>query len=570
MKAMKRSLIIAAAVLSALTGEMYAQAPTATPSTLSFVWQIGANLPAAQTVSVRNGTSTAAYTIATPPADLWLIATTTTAALPGTLSVEVNPSTMSPGIYNSSVTVTITGVANPLIIPVSLTVSESGTAPSVAPASIPLISPGTLSGTFTVTGGPLPTTFTASSSVPWLTINETTGALLPAQSETLTITANPATLNPSATAYVGKISLVLTCNGVVTDATVTVDFTVSPLAPTVTSVWPATIPVGSANTVLTIRGTNFYSATTVVATGQASNLTTTLVSSTTLLATLPAALLASSGVINLTVSNPAPGGAAGPAAVTVGNVSNITAITNAASFQQGSVSPGEIISIFGQNIGPSTPAELTVSGGYVQTSLGGVTVTIDNIAAPIVYVSASQVSVQVPYTAPAGNQTLILTYGTATPASATVDIVATAPGLFTLNASGVGQALVLNYNATTGAYSINSSQNPAAIGETIVFFLTGEGDYAGAVYNPETGFVVPLTPPPATGAYPELASMPTVTIGGTAATSVAYAGPIPGSMLGLLQVNAVVPVGASTGNSVPMLVAIGATQTQANVTMAIK
>lgn len=570
---MTKSLIFAAAVLAALPAGMPAQAvssPASTPSSLTFVWQIGAKLPAAQNVSVRNGSSTAAYTIATPGADLWLIATTTTSALPGTISVEVNPSTLSPGSYSSSVTVTITGVVNPLIIPVTLIVSQSGTAPAVAPTSVPLTSPGTLSGTFTISAGPLPTTFTAASSVSWLTVNQNAGALLPAQSQTLTVTANPALLNPSATAYAGKITVVMACNGVTTNAFVTVDLTVNPVAPTVTSIWPSNIPTGSASTVITIRGTNFYTGTTVAASGQATNLATTLVSSSVLLATVPTALLASSGVVTLTVSNPAPGGSAAPNAITVGNVSNITAITNGASFQQGSVSNGEIISLFGQNIGPAAAAELAISNGYVQTALGNVSVTIDNVPAPIVYVSASQVSVQVPYEAQSGSQTLILTYGTATPAQATVDIVAAAPGVFTLNSTGAGPALVLNFNSTTGAYSINSAQNPAAIGDTVVFFVTGEGDYAGSAYSPETGLVVPLTPPVATGVYPQLATLPTVSIGGTVVTNVAYAGPIPGSMLGLLQVNAVVPVGAATGNAVPLLVTIGATSTQANVTMAVK
>jgi trimeric autotransporter adhesin len=573
---MKRQslLITVLAVLAGVNGPTRAQAPaaslTSTPASLTFIWQVGAKLPAAQVAAVRYGSATPAWTPSTPPADPWLIATPSDSALPGNVTVQVNPSTLSPGTYNSSVTVTAVGVVAPLVIPVTLAVSESGTAPSVAPVSVPLTSPGTLTGTFTISAGPLPTTFAAVASVPWLSVNETAGALLPAQSQQLTITANPALLNPSATAYTGKVTVTTTMNGIATSQIVAVSMTVNPLLPTVTSIWPANIPVGSPNTVITIRGSNFYSGTTMTATGQAANLTTTLISSSVMEATLPSTLLATAGVIDVTVTNAAPGGAAAPVAVTVGNVSAISAITNSASYAQGSVSPGEIIAIFGQNIGPSAAATLSISNGYVQTSLGGVGVTIDGIAAPILYVSSQQVSVQVPYTVAAGNQTLILTYGTATPASATVNVAATAPGLFTLNASGAGSALVLNYNAASNSYSVNSSQNPALIGSTVVFFVTGEGDYAGATYTPETGFIVPLTPPVATGVYPELATLPTVSIGGTVATSVTYAGPIPGSMLGLLQINAVVPVGAGAGNAEPLIVTIGTTSTQAGVTMAVK
>ncbi len=571
---MKRFLILAAVTLLSLGGEIYAQGTatlTATPSSLNFTWQIGANLPAAQTVSVRDGSSTATFTIATPPTDFWPIATQTDSALPGTISVEVNPSTLSPGFYSSSITVTVNGVANPLVIPVNLTVSQSGTGASVSPATVPLSSPATLTGTFTISAGPLPMTFSASGSPSWLTVSSPAGALLPAQSQTITITANPGTLNPSATPYNGKITVVMTSNGASTTQYVTVPLTVNSLTPVVTSVWPSSIPVGSGNTVVTIRGANFYNGTTVQASGQTGNLTVSVVSSVVLLATVPAAVLASAGIVDLTVTNPAPGGAASPAAIVVGNVSNISAITNAASYMPGALSPGEIISIFGQNIGPTTPAVLSVSNGYVQTSLGGVTLTIDGVPAPLVYVSSGQVSAQVPYEVTQGTgEPVVLTYGTATPAQTTVDIGPTAPGLFTLNASGVGEALVLNYNSATGDYSVNSSQNPAAVGQTVVFFVTGEGDYASSVYSPETGLVVPLTPPASTGAYPQLATLPAVTIQNTAVTNVAYAGPIPGSMLGLLQINAVVPAGVTAATAAPLQVTIGTTQTQANVTMAVQ
>jgi uncharacterized protein (TIGR03437 family) len=59
-----------------------------------------------------------------------------------------------------------------------------------------------------------------------------------------------------------------------------------------------------------------------------------------------------------------------------------------------------------------------------------------------------------------------------------------------------------------------------------------------------------------------------VTIGGATAT-VAYAGPIIGSMLGLLQMNVVIPVGSATGAAVAVVVTIGGNATQSNVTLSI-
>src|SRR5579883_1279841 len=74
------------------------------------------------------------------------------------------------------------------------------------------------------------------------------------------------------------------------------------------------------------------------------------------------------------------------------------------SWAVGPISPGELIAIFGTNIGPSAPAPMSVTGGYVDTSLSGVSVSIDGKPAPIIYASANQVNVQVPYDAGARNQ----------------------------------------------------------------------------------------------------------------------------------------------------------------------
>jgi uncharacterized protein (TIGR03437 family) len=60
-----------------------------------------------------------------------------------------------------------------------------------------------------------------------------------------------------------------------------------------------------------------------------------------------------------------------------------------------------------------------------------------------------------------------------------------------------------------------------------------------------------------------------VTIGGAPAT-VQYAGPLPGGMLGVIQINALVPAGFTPGNAVPVTVDIGGAVSQAGVTLVIK
>ena len=149
-------------------------------------------------------------------------------------------------------------------------------------------------------------------------------------------------------------------------------------------------------------------------------------------------------------------------------------------------------------------------------------------------------------------------------ATATVAIQATSPGVFTIDGSGSGAAAALNYNATTGMYSVNSTSNTAKLGDTIVLYVTGEGDFAPTITS-RTGLIVPSTLSP----IPQVSPLPLGTIGGATAT-VTYAGPSIGSILGLLQVNVVVPSASTTGNAVPVSIAIGGTASQTTATVALK
>jgi hypothetical protein len=68
-----------------------------------------------------------------------------------------------------------------------------------------------------------------------------------------------------------------------------------------------------------------------------------------------------------------------------GAVPLVSALLNAASDTAGPIAPGEILSIFGQNIGPRTPAST------------GTQVLFDGISAPVLYTSSTQVTAIVPY-----------------------------------------------------------------------------------------------------------------------------------------------------------------------------
>lgn len=414
--------------------------------------------------------------------------------------------------------------------------------------------------------------YTATSGVPWLTVSPTTGVVTPGELETLTVTVTAGNLAPQTAPYTAKVTVVASGAPVtIKSQSITVNLTVISQQPTITNVWPANLPVNGGAQTLTISGTNFYSATVAKIQGVATALTTKVLNPTALLATVPAALLTASGTLQLTIVNPPPGGASLATPISVASAPTIAGLFNAASYATSTVSPGELVTIFGSNIGPAVPASMTVTNGFADVTLNGVSATIAGVSCPMIFVSANQVTVQVPYEAAVGlAQPVILTNGTNAPANATVDIAAAVPGIFTADGSGGGQAAALNTNSA-GVITLNGTATPAPIGATVTLYLTGEGDYnlaiiSGGVSN--TGFIIPDNPPPSP--LPTMLPLPAVTIGGVdASAGVSYAGVVPGSILGILQINVVVPAGSATGAAVPVTVTIGGVATQGNVTIAV-
>lgn len=228
----------------------------------------------------------------------------------------------------------------------------------------------------------------------------------------------------------------------------------------------------------------------------------------------------------------------------------VTGVLNGASIAAGPISPGEILALTGIAVGPRPAVSAAAT---VTTSLGGTTVTFNGTPAPILYTQADQTNVIVPWGLTGTSANVVVTSGTVT-SSSTVPIAATAPGLFTSNASGSGATITLNQDG-----SVNSSTNAAAAGTVVVLYVTGLGQtdppgQDGVVSSPKV--------------IAEAVAKVTVTIGGLPA-QVVYAGAAPGQIAGLMQVEAVVPTGAGTG-AVPVVVTAGTVSSPAGATVSLK
>jgi uncharacterized protein (TIGR03437 family) len=238
----------------------------------------------------------------------------------------------------------------------------------------------------------------------------------------------------------------------------------------------------------------------------------------------------------------------------------VSSVVNGASFLAGAVSPGELVSIFGGNLGPSPGINFTPTDNTVGTTLGDTTVTFNGVLAPLTYAGPTQVNAIVPYeigNVPLGQAiNVVVSHDGIVSASFMVAVTNTAPGIFSANQTGNGQGAILNANE-----SANNTGNPAPKGSTISIYATGEGV---------------LVPPVATGSMsgpslplPVPAANVTVTIGGQPAT-ISYAGEAPTLVSGVLQVNAVIPSNIASGNQLVVLTIGNNSNTNQSITVAVQ
>ncbi len=210
---------------------------------------------------------------------------------------------------------------------------------------------------------------------------------------------------------------------------------------------------------------------------------------------------------------------------------SVTCLANAATYALATstwlgVAPGEIVSLFGNRIGPPTPVTATfVADGNISSQLYGIQILIGGLPAPLLYASPDQINLVVPFALAGTTATFELRRsGTAT-ASFTVNVVPKHGGLFTLDSTGTGQLAALNQDG-----SVNGAANPAEPGTAVAVFATGLGA---------------MTPLPVDGSRPSQAMNQPVAhyqalVNGHDA-AIEYIGNAPTLVEGLVQINVRLP-----------------------------
>jgi astacin len=221
------------------------------------------------------------------------------------------------------------------------------------------------------------------------------------------------------------------------------------------------------------------------------------------------------------------------------------------------VTAGEIVTVFGSNLGPASlvTAQLDASGN-IATLLAGTRVLFDGVPSPMIYTSATQVSAVVPFAVTGKTSTVVRTeYNGVQSGGLTIGAAASAPALFTANASGTGQVAALNQDGVTP----NSPSNPAEPNSVVVLYATGGGPWTESVPDGQimgSHLVAPKAP-----VFARVGKLP---------AQILYVGSAPGLVNGALQVNILLPKELIGGPAVPVQISVGNYTSPPGTTLAVE
>jgi uncharacterized protein (TIGR03437 family) len=496
------------------------------------------------TVNVTDiGAATGTYNYSLDPSTVpvWLTATPSgtiqaaSSSSPATIAFVASSAagTLTPGVYNATVHVRITGFQD-LVIPVNLAVAGSASTLSItssgtaetngATISIPWVygaAAPTLPLTLLSSDAPLAFSVATATTVPantvdWIQSPISSGiAYNYGSTVTLTFLTDVLTNANVADVLQGTVTITPASGSAIT---LHIAITVGEPNPTVTSISPAYAPPSTTTALqVVVTGTGFTSSTATCAPATCGTKTSVMidyagdggaqsliaaqvggsinvVSSTTMILTIPAndtqmssVNILAAGSITLTISN----ASAAPAqTLHITTAPIINAITDAGALiapvagATPSFAPYEMVTIFGTNFGATAavvgspsgglyPTHLTVAGGSLSVAVlqqDGTTLIAD---APLLFASSNQINLMVPAeiigTGITGLNFQVFLASTGGN-KFVANPVAANPGIFTETSSGTGQGAILNADLT-----VNSDSNQATPGKTVVLYVTGLG-----------------------------------------------------------------------------------------------
>jgi len=211
----------------------------------------------------------------------------------------------------------------------------------------------------------------------------------------------------------------------------------------------------------------------------------------------------------------------------------LAAVLNAGDSVPAVLSPGAVVSLYGERLGPPKGVAAPIEEGKFPTQAGGVRVLVGGVPAPLLYVSATQINAILPFGLGDNPmaQVVVEREGVRSNIFA-MTVVEASPGPFQQAPPNATFGAILNQDGT-----LNSPANPAPAGSVVALWASGLGAFSPPLAD---GEIVGTT-----GPFPGLEAEVSVEIGGIPA-QIQYAGAAPGLAAGIAQINFVVPAGISS------------------------
>lgn len=149
------------------------------------------------------------------------------------------------------------------------------------------------------------------------------------------------------------------------------------------------------------------------------------------------------------------------------------ATVSAASFAADALAPEAIVAAFGTGL---ATAVQVANSTPLPTQLAGTSVRVNGVLAPLFFVAPTQVNFLIPGGTTTGSAVIEILSGDTTLSRGTVTLAATAPSLFTANASGAGAPAAVvtkdgvNYSP---AGNVDGTPNVLDVGDYLVLFGSG-------------------------------------------------------------------------------------------------
>lgn len=225
---------------------------------------------------------------------------------------------------------------------------------------------------------------------------------------------------------------------------------------------------------------------------------------------------------------------------------------------------GSAVSIFGSSLASSILAGDTVP---LSNTIGDTSVTVNGIAAPLYFVSAGQINIQVPWnalpegTAATGPADIVVTRAGVKSAAKQVTVTSISPAIFNVAAAGAQYAIAVNLADGSLAAPVNAIPglltHAAKAGDILIVYANGLGPVDSPIANGA----------PSTDKLRNTQTLPVVRIGGVQAP-VYFSGLAP-QFPGINQLNIGVPQGVSVNDRTSITLESGGITSSSSVVVAI-